>query len=264
MAWRRRAVRRGRRVLWCLGLVTLLTLVLPAPSQAQGLLELEPNVGSPGTSVTATVTGFEDCITIDGGPRAVFLWDGVQQVADAPVISGTAQASFDVPSDAAEGGHRVLVQCAGFEVVTSAAAFEVTAPEPALATIPDLRGRTVDEAEEMLAEQGLVLADTEQTDQPIADQDPPADTQVPEGTVVAVSFASSPEEPPSGPPLDTVPWWPWVVGGLAGVAAAATAARTLRRARKRRWIRDHVRVVPGRTPPGEIEVQTHVVEVTDR
>lgn len=266
MAGRAGAVGRSRSLLSSLGLAVVLVLLLPAPAWAQGSLTLEPATGPPATSITATVIGFEDCITVDGEPRALFLWDGdpAQQVADVPVVNGGAQAGFDVPAEATEGEHRVLVECAGFEGVTAAATFVVTTPEPVLITVPDVTGLTADDAEALLAEQGLVLATTEQSDLPIAEQDPPPNTQVPAGTVVAVSFAPTPTPPSSGTASDSVPWWLWAGGGLAVVAAGGIATRMIRRYRQRRWIRNHVRVVPGRAPPGQVEVETHVMEEVDR
>ena len=90
-------------------------------------LTLEPDNGAPGTSFTATATGFAACGTVS------FQWDDTA-LEPANAGNGSAVGHFAVPGDASTSTHTVTASCGGAQ---APATFTVTATEnPALALAP--------------------------------------------------------------------------------------------------------------------------------
>ncbi len=186
-------------------LLGVLALALVAPTHAvilERMLTLDPKSAPPGSQVVATASGFGSCPPVDdvtGGTGSVaFGFDGFE-VATAPVIGDTATAPFTVPQDAAVGDHRVLALCLGNKTITAAEGFVVTAPpEPVVEAVlvPDLVGRSLEEARVVLAEVGLELGDVFGEDGLVEDQVPAADTQALPGDRVSVVLAGLVTVPP--------------------------------------------------------------------
>jgi hypothetical protein len=112
--------------------------VRPAEEPA---LTLAPDQGGPGTSFTATATGFAPCLEgwYGGGPHTMsFYWDD-RDLAPSQTGIGTGdndrvQVDFTVPDDANTGAHKVAVWCSDHQ---ASATFTVSPPEkPALTLAP--------------------------------------------------------------------------------------------------------------------------------
>jgi hypothetical protein len=142
---------------------------------------------------------------------------------------------------------------------------------PVLVTVPDLRRRTLTDAEATVAAAGLALRASGARDGTVATQTPAPGTRAPRGSLVAVTMtAAAPVPPPPRPWLPVAvavavvlvllalaaaaapvpppprPWLPVAVAVvlvLLALAAAAARRRGLRSRRSRRWVRQHVRVV---------------------
>jgi hypothetical protein len=107
-----------------------------AQSAANPTVTLNPSSGPPGTSVTASGSGWAS------GSVAI-LWDGSQSRGAVAVSSdGTWRATFSVPADAAQGSHDVaLRESTGGAAITIVKTFAVTAgaagsPGPSVAGAP--------------------------------------------------------------------------------------------------------------------------------
>lgn len=182
-------------------LVALLTALAAAPSPAVEVpreLLLEPDNAPAGAEVLAVATGFGRCPPVDdvgGVGSVVFAFDG-QQVGSAPVVGVSATGTFVVPPGATEGEHRVQAVCPGNTTLTAAAGFVVTPAVPDLVLVPDLAGRSLDEARELLAEAGLELGEVFGEDGLVEDQIPDAGAEVARGSPVGVVLAGLVIVPP--------------------------------------------------------------------
>ncbi len=150
-------------------------------------------------------------------------------------------------------------QPAAGDQVPAGSVVEVTlrsVPPPVLVTVPDLRRRSLSDAEAAVAAAGLALRASGARDGTVATQTPAPGTRAPRGSLVAVTMTAAPVPPPPRP------WLPAAVAAvlvLLALAAAAARLRGLRSRRSRRWVRQHVRVVAGTGPGGG--VATEVDEV---
>ncbi|MEQ6900096.1 hypothetical protein [Nocardioides sp. YIM 152588] len=251
---------RGARWTWGRGatllaglvglVVTSVLLVLgpPQPAAATPGLTLDPPSGPAGSTVRAEATGFEVCGA--GTGTLVVLWDGREEFR-VVLDGGRAEVVLVVPADASPGVHEVVVTCADEEFVDAGTRFEVTpAGEGETTTTPS----------------DVTTPTTEVTTPPTEVTTVPTEATTvlpPEVTTAPPTDATSPE------PVDTVsaPWWRsvLVVVALLALAAVATGVdRVLRVRRQRRWVLEHVTAVPGRPPPGAVEVETHVLVEGDR
>lgn len=183
-------------------LVALLTAFAAAPARAVEVpreLLLEPDNAPAGAEVLVVATGFGRCPPVDdvggGVGSVVFAFDG-QQVDTAPVVGVSATGTFVVPPGSAEGEHRVQAVCLGNTTLTAAAGFAVTPAVPDLVLVPDLTGRSLDEARELLAEAGLELGDVFGEDGLVEDQIPDAGAEVARGSPVGVVLAGLVIVPP--------------------------------------------------------------------
>ena len=119
-------------------------------------------------------------------------------------------------------------------------------PPPPLVAVPDLTGLTLEDAGATVAAAGLALGNGADGDGKVQAQDPEPGTLVPVGTAVTLTLASSTE----------TPWWPVAVAVLALLLAVASAAfKSTRPRRDRRWLRKHMRLVPGAASAPEFDVR---------
>ncbi len=107
-------------------LLALIAGLVPGQGSAQSAVNptvtLNPSSGPPGTSVTASGSGWPSgSVTI--------LWDGSQSRGAVAVSSdGTWRATFSVPGDAAQGSHDVAFrESTGGAAITIVKTFAVTA-----------------------------------------------------------------------------------------------------------------------------------------
>jgi hypothetical protein len=117
--------------------------------------------------------------------------------------------------------------------------------------VPDLVGLT-EEAAAVELEPQLRLANPTGADGEVIEQDPPAGTEVPEGTPVAVLLqtVAEPRVDPEAASSSLTPVF--VGGGLAVLAVGAAAAPLLhmrRRWRERRWVDQQVALGLGELTP---------------
>ena len=288
-----------------LAIVVAALAAYPSPAAAEASLALDPASGPAGTTVTATVSGFEDCQTATGDPGTVsFSWDGAPlDGTDTVVDAGTAQAQFQVPADAATGKHDVHAACTDVEGVQATATFKVV---PVTVAVPDLTGLSLDQARQVLAASGLTLGSIQGSGDTVESQDPLASTEVDEGTQVDVTISSTPvpvtvpnvvgkslddakaalkkaglslaptddpgvpiasQNPSAGSEVlegsavtvtfesTSTIWWAYLLGALA-VLVVAIILWAVFHTRKRRWVRDHVVVRQGIAPQGRVEIET--------
>ncbi|NNU27082.1 PASTA domain-containing protein [Isoptericola sediminis] len=227
-----------------LGLLSSLPAVV-VPGQE---IDLDPSAGPPGTSVTASVDGFDCSIGV-----VELLWGESGVVGTVDLDGGADQTTFPVPAEAEPGGHEVFARCEGSDDVAAETAFEVEQVAD-LVTVPDLVGRPLDEAETLLAERGLVLGEVAGEGDAVADQDPGPGTGVDVESEVAVTLAAVVPPPGNTGTDDPAERFPllWIaLAGLlfAGAAAGVPRLRRARRRRDRRWVSEHVRVRPAPTSP---------------
>lgn len=198
------------RFVWCVTVVLLASVIGPGTplSAAQAgpvevlSLTLDPPEGTAGTPVDARATGYAACPPTgsdDASPGSVeFLWDGVE-IATAGVVAadGSAAALFQVPDDAAIGGHTVTSRCVGDEALPMEAPFEVHEPTVVPVVVPPVIGLSPAEATKVLVGAGLVVGEVtgEVTGEggQVQDQDPDAGVEVDPGTPVDLTFGT--EEP---------------------------------------------------------------------
>ena len=174
----------------------------------------------------------------------------------APLDATTGQfgpLSVAVPAGAAPGDRQVSTSCGGRATVTvlPPVAVQVTVPPPVaapsstevvLVVVPDLRGRTEQQALASLAGR-LVLAGGAGGAGPIRSQDPAPGTRVRPGSTVQVVLAAAVAPVVRGtprPPLLTA-----AIGLLVVLVAAALASSRILRRRERRWLEGHVAVAAG-------------------
>ncbi|HET8765804.1 MAG TPA: PASTA domain-containing protein [Pedococcus sp.] len=109
-------------------------------------------------------------------------------------------------------------------------------PPPRLVPVPDLRGRSTSQARSDLEGIGLVLGGRADGVGEVVGQQPAAGVLVPPGSTVSVTYGTA------------LPWWLVAAVPTAILLFLALPGMHLyRRHRERRWVRDHVRVVPRRT-----------------
>lgn len=113
-------------------------------------------------------------------------------------------------------------------------------PSQSLVEVPDVTEMTVEEATAAVAAAGLVSGNTPDGDGDVESQQPEAGTLVRAGSAVTLTLTSSPEPP----------WWPIAPAATALVlllvlGATLAAYQTTRASRDRRWLRKHMRLVPG-------------------
>lgn len=121
-----------------------------------------------------------------------------------------------------------------------------TVPPPPLVAVPNLTGLTLEDAGATVAAAGLALGNGADGDGKVQAQDPAPGTLVPVGTAVTLTLASSTE----------TPWWPVAVAVLALLLAVASAAfKATRPRRDRRWLRKHMRLIPGAASAPEFDVR---------
>jgi hypothetical protein len=117
---------------------------------------------------------------------------------------------------------------------------------PQLVAVPDLTGLTPEEAGATVAAAGLALGNGADGAGKVQAQDPAPGTLVPVGTAVTLTLASSPP----------TPWWPVAAAVLALLLAVASGAfKSTRPRRDRRWLRKHMRLVPGAASAPEFDVR---------
>ncbi len=220
------AIRRLIGRMLAVALVTASTLLVPAagqtsagPTQRSPALTLEPSEGPPGTRVTATGDGYDDCfptvddveLTVPEGPGRLSLskpatqptqstsgevsltWDS-RRLATAVIDGGTFSATFLAPDSASlDTIYVVRGQCADDADVVASAEFSVIRPVEVPVVVPNLVGTTIGEAHAALEDAGLALGQASGTGDVIRRQDPTAGTEVSPGTAIDVSLAT--EEP---------------------------------------------------------------------
>jgi hypothetical protein len=130
-------------------------------------------------------------------------------------------------------------------------------PLPALVAVPDLRHRTLDEAEAAVRAVGLVLQSRGAPIGTVETQQPAPGTRVPRGSTVTVTITAPTASTPNTTPTAALPSATFAAIAVV-LALAALVTSTLWRPRGRRsrkWVRQHVRVVPdavaGETDTGE-------------
>jgi beta-lactam-binding protein with PASTA domain len=131
---------------------------------------------------------------------------------------------------------------------------EEAVPPATLVEVPDLLGRTGDEARAVVETAALVLGGELDGDERVGTQVPVAGTLVVVGSTVTVSAST---ERSAG--------WPWraatLVGGL--LLAVLLVRGSLRPWRDRRWVRRHLRVV-ARGAPGQGPAVTEPLDHASR
>ncbi|HEU4541996.1 MAG TPA: PASTA domain-containing protein, partial [Jiangellaceae bacterium] len=118
-------------------------------------------------------------------------------------------------------------------------------PPPPLVAVPDLTGLTLEDAGATVAAAGLALGNGADGDGKVQAQDPAPGTLVPVGTAVTLTLASSTE----------TPWWPVAATVALLLAVASAAFKSTRPRRDRRWLRKHMRLVPGTASAPEFDVR---------
>jgi hypothetical protein len=214
-------------------------VVLAAPT-----VRLDPVRASEGETVLATGS-------CPRRPRGVTPAPGVfldrRFLGTAPLDAVTGQFgafSVEVPIGAAPGDHQVSTSCGGRATVTVLAPV-VVAPSPrgvVLVVVPDLRGRTEQEAVAVLAGR-LVLAGGGSGSGRIRSQDPLPGTRVRPGSAVQVVVEAAVQPASTGTALP-----PLIVALIALLLVLLAAAFTIsrgRRRRQRRWLDGHLAVWPG-------------------
>lgn len=217
----RRAARRVTAlVIAVLAAIALTTSVAASPAHAAPAppptvvvpptLTLDPGSAPAGTAVSAVAIGFSDCLqadpTVEGDPGTVVFFFDSEPVAEAPVLGSSASTSFAVPATQ-PGAHRVLALCAANEQIRAADSFIVDPPlvEQTI-EVPDLGGRSVDDAREMLTELGLELGSVFGEGDRIEQQAPSPGTEVLPGDPVDVVLTGDVTVPNLvGLALDDVP-----------------------------------------------------------
>jgi beta-lactam-binding protein with PASTA domain len=160
--------------------------------------------------------------------------------------------------------------------IAAAAPPDLTPPQaPTLLEVPDLKGRTRDQALAILGDRGLVLgqASTRQssdTPDTVVSQQPAGASRVPPGTGVDVVLAAPPVPPPPVPPAGggaaappplmdprggptPLVWLLLGAGVAAAVAGSMVKART-RTPRERRELRPSITFAPHPDPQMSVEV----------
>lgn len=209
--------------------------VLAAP-----VVRLDPARASRGATVL--VTGSCPRRAREGTPDPGVFLDR-RFLGTAPLDPVTGQFgpfSVEVPADAVAGAHQVSTSCGGLTAV--AVLPPVVAPAPpgvVLVAVPDLRGRTEQQARAVLAGR-LVLAGGAGGAGRIRSQDPAPGTRVRPGSTVHVVLAAAAAPVASGTPLR--PLLTAAIGLLLLLLAAAVAISRFLRHRERRWVEGHVAV----------------------
>ncbi len=179
--------------------------------------------------------------------------DVPQTTVTVPNLQGLTQAQADalvrsagLVLQVASGSGRVESQDprAGSSVRTGTTVNVVLrAGQPVVfATVPDLRGKSLDQSRASAEAAGLVVQVSGSAQNGFVDrQNPAPGTRVPRGSTVTVSLQvavprSSTRVPPSA----------WGLVAVAALAAAAVATWLIRRSRTHsaKWAREHVRIAP--------------------
>jgi hypothetical protein len=210
----------GVAAAWLVGAAPGLAAVLPAQT-----LSLDPGTGGPGTSVTATASGFSSCpapFAEKGLPATLtFSWDGKEFARSAvDPDTGTAIASFVVPEADPAAPHQVEARCLDNPELTASQGFEVTpppspSPSPSPSAAPS-----------------------------------PAPAPAPAAPSTSPVTSTSPRTTPATQPVSaeepSAPWTAVAAGSallLALLAGGLAGHRAYRTRASHRWVRGHVKVV---------------------
>lgn len=174
-------------------------------------------------------------------------------VADASGVLGRAELILGRVSGAGEvvRGQQPIPGAAvprgsGVDVIT----YRTGAPQ--LVIVPNLVGRTVDEARRVLDSVGLVLGNPSDGSRTVSGQSPAAGTLTQPGSTVTVTVSEAPLPVAS----TSTPWWWWPLAVLALLFVAALVAVGASRAhRGHRWARAHVRAEAGTGAEIGVEVE---------
>jgi hypothetical protein len=182
-----------------------------------------------GAKVSRYAVAIVLCVSVLAG-LALWLETGILKSPEDPRAGAPATASSSVPTSVP----------AGANPVTTTSTPVTTPPAGTLLEVPDLRGRTRDQAQAILADRGLVLGQagttlSNDTPDTVVSQQPAGASRVPPGTGVDIILAA-PSVPPPGAgavtPPPTVPehppmrlvWWV-VLGALIAALAAGMFAK---------------------------------------
>jgi hypothetical protein len=217
--------------------LTLGAVTGPAGDSAARITAQDPAPGTvvdPNTAVSVTVDVPQTSVVVpdlQGLTRAradaLVRRDGlVLQVTSG---SGRVESQDPPPGSSVLTGTTVNVVLRGAQPVV-------------FVTVPDLRGKSLDEARASGEGAGLVVQLSGAAQKGLVDrQNPAPGTREPRGSTVTVSLAAV------VPHSNTrVPPWVWGLVAVAVLAAAAVATWLIRRfkGRSAKWARDHVRVTP--------------------
>ncbi|HEU4927606.1 MAG TPA: PASTA domain-containing protein [Vicinamibacterales bacterium] len=160
--------------------------------------------------------------------------------------------------------------------IAAAAPPDLTPPQvPALLEVPDLKGRTRDQALAILADRGLVLGQastiqSNDTPDTVVSQQPAGASRVPPGTGVDVVLAAPPVPPPPVPPAGggaaapppvtdppdgpTPLVWLLLAAGVAAALAGITVKARTRTPREHRELPPSITFVPQPDPQMNVEL----------
>jgi hypothetical protein len=267
-------------------LVLTAVLTLPAgPVRAVAApgpaLALAPSTAQVGSAVSATGTGFDDCVgaspvdedssvdpALPAAGTVTFSWpESGAVLGEGQVSGGTATATVQVPDAALPGRHEVRATCRDNEKLVATETLSVV-PRPVLVVVPNLRRLPRDEAQEWLESRGLQLGEVGGSGGTVVDQTPLPQTEVPPGTRVSITLGRGTRPTLTPTPTPTVVPTPTPTpdartdssepvsfGALVDdlrlpallVVLAAAALLGVRRGRvrsDRRWIRSELKLRP--------------------